>query len=224
MRYALAHPDSTIVHENLADISKVIANNAQIYQGGAQVLHMLRGVLGDDRFWAGIRLYYSRFRNGNASSDDFRHAMEDACSPTADCPDEAQDLVVVLPRVAQPRRRSHSSSGTWHYDAAAKQIVVTLDQTQTTGLYRMPMEIAVTTPAAPPVAPPASPAASATAAPPAGRRGGGGTPAGPTTSTVKMWIDKAHNTMAIPVAAEPTDVQLDPRTRVTMMQATFVKR
>ena len=35
IQYALANPESTIVHKNLADFSKVIANNAQIYQGGA---------------------------------------------------------------------------------------------------------------------------------------------------------------------------------------------
>ena len=51
MRYALANPESTIVHKNLSNISQVIANDAQVYQGGAQVLHMLRGVLGTETFW-----------------------------------------------------------------------------------------------------------------------------------------------------------------------------
>jgi len=140
--YALAHPDSTIVHDNLADISKVIANNAQVYQGGAQVLHMLRGVLGDNGFWAGIRLYYSRYRNSNASSDDFRRAMEDACLATADCPAAARELSWFF---AEWLRRGGilKLEAAWHYDATAKQVVVSLDQTQTTGLYRMPIEIGV---------------------------------------------------------------------------------
>jgi len=141
--YALAHPDSTIVHDNLADISRVIANNAQIYQGGAQVLHMLRGVLGDDRFWAGIRLYYSRFRNSNASTDDFRHAMEDACRADAGCPDEARDLSWFFHEWLN-RGGILKLDGTWRYDTAAKAVVVSLDQTQTTGLYKMPIDIAVT--------------------------------------------------------------------------------
>jgi aminopeptidase N len=211
MAYALAHPTSTIVHENLADISKVIANNAQIYQGGAQVLHMLRGVLGDDRFWSGIRVYYSRYRNGNASSDDFRRAIEDACRADTGCPAEDKDLSWFFPEWLN-RGGVLQLAGHWRYDAAAKQIEVTLDQTQTSGLYRMPIEVSVTVPPSPAGSPP--PAAT-------GRRGGG---AGPTTTVVKMWIDQAHNTMTIPVTAEPNDVQLDPHVWVTMMQATFGKQ
>jgi hypothetical protein len=45
------------VHNNLADFSKVIANNAQIYQGGAQTLQNIRGVIGTSTFWDGIWLY-----------------------------------------------------------------------------------------------------------------------------------------------------------------------
>ena len=106
IQYALAHPESAIVHENLADVSKVIANNAQIYQGGAQVLHMLRGVLGDDTFWAGIRLYYARHRNANASSDDLRRAMEDACRRLRRLPRRGPRPDLVLSRMAQPGRRA----------------------------------------------------------------------------------------------------------------------
>ena len=93
IRYALANPESTIVHNNLAEFSKVIANNAQNYQGGAQVLQNIRGVTGASTFWDGIRLYYSRFQNGNATSNDLRHAFEDACANAGDrCPAEAKDL------------------------------------------------------------------------------------------------------------------------------------
>jgi aminopeptidase N len=213
LNYALAHPTSPIVHENLDDVSKVIANNAQVYQGGAQVLHMLRGVLGDDRFWAGIRLYYARFHNANASSDDLRRAMQDACLAEAGCPDEAKDLTWFFHEWLN-RGGILQLTGSWRYDAAAKSVVVTIDQTQTTGLYRMPLEVSLTLP--PGAAPPSA------APPPAGTRGGGA--AGPTTTTVKMWIDQAHSTLTIPAAAEPTDVQLDPHVWVTMMQGTFARQ
>ena len=53
LNYAIANPKSTIVHNNLADISRVIANNAQVYQGGAQVLQNIRGVVGTPTFWDG---------------------------------------------------------------------------------------------------------------------------------------------------------------------------
>ena len=45
---------------------------------GRWVLHMLRGVIGTEKFWAGIRDYYRRYRNCNASTDDFRQVMEQA--------------------------------------------------------------------------------------------------------------------------------------------------
>jgi hypothetical protein len=227
INYALAHPDSTVVHDNLADVSKVLANNAQIYQGGAQVLHMLRGVLGDDRFWAGIRLYYSRYRNSNASSDDFRHAVEDACRATGDCPAEGRDLSWFFHEWLN-RGGILQLTGTWHYDATAKQVVVSLDQTQTSGLYRMPIEIDVTTPAAPAEATPASASARGAGAPVSARQGGagrrGGGPGGPTTAVTRVWIDQAHSTATIPAAAEPTSVELDPHAWVTMMQGTFRKQ
>jgi aminopeptidase N len=203
IRYALANPTSTVVHQNLADISRVIANNAQIYQGGAQVLHMLRGVLGDNRFWAGIRLYYQRHRNANATTDDLRHAMEDACMNAGNCPDEDKDLAWFFHEWLN-RGGILQLNGNWHYDAAAKQVTVTLDQMQTTGLYRMPIEIRVI------------------ATPPAAGAGGrGGAAAAPPT---RLMLDQAHQTLSIPSATEPVDVQLDPQSWLTMMQATFVKR
>jgi aminopeptidase N len=149
INFALANPASTIVHDNLADFSKVIANNAQIYQGGAQVLHNIRGVVGTDTFWAGIRLYYSRFQNGNATTDDFRRAMEDACAAAGDrCPADGRDLAWLFHELLN-RGGVLQVKGSWRYDAAAKQIEVTLDQTQTSGAYRMPIEVGITRNGAP---------------------------------------------------------------------------
>jgi aminopeptidase N len=122
IRYALANPDSTIVHNNLADISKVIANNAQVYQGGAQVLHNIRGVIGTATFWNGIRLYYSRYRNSNATSDDLRHAFEEACTSAGEqCPAAGRDLAWLFHELLN-RGGVLQVTGSWHYDAAAKSL------------------------------------------------------------------------------------------------------
>src|SRR5205085_12177857 len=51
--------------------------NAIVYQKGGWVLHLLRGQIGTPKFWAGIREYYRRYRDGNASTDDFRTVMEE---------------------------------------------------------------------------------------------------------------------------------------------------
>jgi aminopeptidase N len=50
---------------------------ANSYQKGAWVLHMLRNELGDENFWKGMQLYYERYRNGNAMTDDLRKVMEE---------------------------------------------------------------------------------------------------------------------------------------------------
>ena len=52
--------------------------NRLVYQKAGWVLHMLRGTIGTDTFWTGIRDYYRRYRNQNASTDDFRQVMEQA--------------------------------------------------------------------------------------------------------------------------------------------------
>jgi aminopeptidase N len=52
--------------------------NANNYQKGAWVLHMLRGLLGDDVFFAAVRDYYRRHLHGAASTDDVRAAFERA--------------------------------------------------------------------------------------------------------------------------------------------------
>jgi aminopeptidase N len=51
--------------------------SANTYEKGAWVLHMLRNDIGDELFWKGIRLYYERFRNGNALTSDLMEVMEE---------------------------------------------------------------------------------------------------------------------------------------------------
>jgi len=52
--------------------------NDNNYPKGGWVLHMLRGILGDDAFFRGIRAYYARHAYGNALTPDLRQAMEKA--------------------------------------------------------------------------------------------------------------------------------------------------
>ncbi len=50
--------------------------NANNYQKGAWVLHMLRGVVGDSAFFRGVRRYHAEHAHGTAMTGDFRAAME----------------------------------------------------------------------------------------------------------------------------------------------------
>jgi hypothetical protein len=49
---------------------------AIVYNKGAIVLHMLRQLLGDEAFFAGLREYYSAWRFRKAGTEDFRMVME----------------------------------------------------------------------------------------------------------------------------------------------------
>ncbi|WP_205509321.1 M1 family metallopeptidase [Longitalea arenae] len=51
--------------------------NANSYQKGGWVLHMLRRQLGDSLFWKSIRIYYSRYAGKNAVSNDLCKVMEE---------------------------------------------------------------------------------------------------------------------------------------------------
>jgi hypothetical protein len=51
---------------------------ALVYNKGAMALHMLRRLLGDEAFFAGLRDFYQTWRFKKAGTDDFRIAMEKA--------------------------------------------------------------------------------------------------------------------------------------------------
>lgn len=204
--FAIANPNSTIVHDNLADISRVIANNAQIYQGGAQVLHNIRGVVGTEAFWDGIRLYYRRFKDSNATTADLRRAFEEACVAAASrCSTQGTDLTWLFTQLLN-RGGALQVRATWNYDAASKQTQVTLEQTQTTGLYRMPIELLVTT------------TASAV-----GRVGRAGSTPQPERTTHLMQLTQQRQSFTFPSETEPTSILLDPNAWV-MMRATMEKK
>jgi aminopeptidase N len=195
------------VHDNLADISRVIANNAQVYQGGAQVLHNIRGIVGTQTFWAGIRAYYAKYRDGTATTSALRATMEEACRAAGDrCPAEGRDLSWLFTELLN-RGGALQITGSWSYDAAAKQVQITLEQTQTTSVYKMPIEVRVST----------------IAAPPAGRAGAA--PAPPQTNRASHTLQLAQKTQtfSLPSDVEPVSVELDPEAWV-FMKATFTKR
>jgi aminopeptidase N len=126
-----AAPDLPVIHRNLSDMSRVL--NRLVYQKGGWVLHMLRGIIGTDKFWEGIREYYGRHKNQNVSSDDFRQVME-----------RASGLQLTwffdqwLKRPGVPSVR-----GSWHYDAAAGRIQIELAQTHDGAPFRLPLEIGI---------------------------------------------------------------------------------
>ena len=65
-----------IFDRDTEDLMKLL--NANNYQKGAWVLHMLRSQLGDDAFFRGLRSYYQAHANATATSEDLRAALEKA--------------------------------------------------------------------------------------------------------------------------------------------------
>ena len=126
------NPDYRILHDNLSDMSQILSGPGT-YQRGAWTLHMLRGIIGDAAFWTGIRDYYKRFRDGNATTADFRRTMEQA---------SGQELAWFfdqwLTRGGFPNLRAR-----WSYDAPAKQLRLDVEQLQPGPPFRLPIELAV---------------------------------------------------------------------------------
>ncbi|HEX3878537.1 MAG TPA: M1 family metallopeptidase, partial [Bryobacteraceae bacterium] len=103
-------PGIAVAHHNLADMSKVL--NQIVYQKGGWTLHMLRGQIGDEKFWAGIRDYYARYCNSNASTAEFRRVMEENSGA-----DLGWFFDQWIYRVGSP-----VVAGTWRYDGAAHKV------------------------------------------------------------------------------------------------------
>lgn len=124
-------PGKAIIHDNLSDMSQVL--NQLIYQKGGWVLHMLRGQIGTEKFWAGIQDYYKRYRDGNASTDDFRRVMEEESGA-----DLAWFFRQWLNRPGWP-----VIDGAWRYNADSKRVEIELNQSQAGEDYRLLLEAAV---------------------------------------------------------------------------------
>jgi len=174
-------PDTPVVHRNIADMRRVL--NGFVYQKGGWTLHMLRGLIGTEAFWSGIREYYRRYQDRNASTEELRGVMEQAFGK-----DLSWFFRQWLFRSGVPRLE-----GTWRYDAAARQVEVTLAQTQAGEPYRLPLEIGLQ--------------ANAQAA--------------PRVERVELLERKAS--YRLPSDSEPASVVLDPGTWLLMETGPFTK-
>jgi aminopeptidase N len=123
-------PDYRIIHDNLADMSQVLSTPGT-YKKGGWTLHMLRGVVGDDAFWTGVRDYYRRYRDGSATTADFRRCVEQASGREL-----AWFFDQWLTRGGFPKLRAR-----WSWDAAAKQLRIDAEQLQAGPPFRLPIEL-----------------------------------------------------------------------------------
>jgi aminopeptidase N len=130
-RFEARQPGLAVIHDNIKDTQRILS--PLVYQKAGWVLHMLHGQIGDDAFWSGIRAYYRQYRDGNASTDDFRRVMEEAGGANLEW----------FFRQWLNRAGSPVIEGTWRYDSETKRIEIELVQQQTGAVYRLPLEIGI---------------------------------------------------------------------------------
>lgn len=106
--------------------------NANSYQKGSWILHMLRRQLGDSVFRRIIRRYYAGYAGGNADTRDFQQICQQESGS-----DLSWFFDQWLFRAGQPKL-----SISWKYEAARKRIRVQISQGQDS-LFRFPLDIEV---------------------------------------------------------------------------------
>ncbi len=115
--------------------------NRNSYQKGGLVLHMLRGVMGDDAFFEGIRRYYGRYAHGNALTGDLQAVMTAA---------HGSDLDWFFDQwIRKPGHPTFEVSHRWlpSGSGSAGQVELTIRQTQRAAWprFRMPATVALVT-------------------------------------------------------------------------------
>ena len=126
-------PDAPVIHRNIADMSKVL--NGLVYQKGGWFLHMLRAEVGTEKFWAGIRDYYRRYRDANASTAELRAVFEQVSGKSLD-----GFFAQWLTRPGMPK-----IEGSWRYLPSRKAVEVTLTQSQAADPYQLGVDIGIAT-------------------------------------------------------------------------------
>lgn len=107
--------------------------NGNNYQKGAWVLHMLRGILGDNVFMRGIRAYYNAHKEGNATTEDLREAMEKA---------SGRDLKEFFKRwVYLSGHPRYDAAWAWRQEGQGGRLSITLNQMQRDEPFLTPLTV-----------------------------------------------------------------------------------
>ncbi len=104
------------------------------YQKGAWIMHMLRDKIGEVNFKKGIQAYYKKYFNANATTHDLIAEMEKAAN---------QNLKPFFNQWLN-KPDNLKLSWTWDYDEASKQILIHVQQHQSSGfVFDVPVEFGI---------------------------------------------------------------------------------
>ena len=104
--------------------------NANSYQKGGWVLHMLRRKLGDSLFWKGIRTYYKTYYSSNANTNDLEKIFEQVSHQNLKSFFNQWLYTPGMPML----------NIDWKYDKEKKSVVLQIEQNQTP-LFEFPLQI-----------------------------------------------------------------------------------
>ncbi|MFO7655376.1 MAG: M1 family aminopeptidase [Candidatus Krumholzibacteriia bacterium] len=108
------------------------------YQKASWIVHMLRGVIGDDDFFAGLALYRERHAYGSATSAQFQALMEEVSGRDLEAFFQQWLYGEYYPAYRYAYTTAPAGSG-------RTSVVLGLDQVQTAGgLFQMPVTVRVT--------------------------------------------------------------------------------
>ena len=122
-------PNTAVVPKEIPNLMFLL--NANSYQKGGWVLHMLRRQLGDSLFQAGIRSYYDRYQHSNATTENFRNVMEEV---------SGQNLNAFFQQWLH-RAGNPALSVRWDYEMESKKAVCIFNQTQSGADYSYPLKV-----------------------------------------------------------------------------------
>jgi aminopeptidase N len=123
---------TSIFDRDTEDLMKLL--NANNYQKGAWVLHMLRSRLGDQAFFGGLRDYYHAHASATASTEDLRGALEKA---------SGQDLRAFFTRWVYDS--GHPQYELKWYWLGSKELRVVLSQLQFGNAFTDPVPVTIST-------------------------------------------------------------------------------
>lgn len=125
---AFARQSKAAVVDSSADLMSLL--NANSYQKGGWVLHMLRGEVGDTAFQKILQAYYQQYKGGNADTRDFEAIAEKVSGKELTW---FFDQWLYRPGVPQLRIQTKTEND---------EVKVKIEQVGT--VFRLPLEIAVT--------------------------------------------------------------------------------
>ncbi|NML20619.1 M1 family peptidase [Pseudoflavitalea sp. G-6-1-2] len=120
-----------VIDKSVTDYLQLL--NANSYQKGGWVLHMLRRSMGDSAFLKGVRNYYSEYAGKNATTEDLQRVMEQASGKNF-----KRFFQQWLYTSGQPVLNIR-----WKYDAAKQLISGVIEQQQNTA-FEFPVDLAWT--------------------------------------------------------------------------------